>query len=176
MRAAEGVKTWGCPQTRARSLLQCRGRTLNVRTRTIYALPRPGAPFLGLCTWERISLLLRWLFSSEKICESFLKVDNGSLWGTGEGSGVGGREGQGRDWVGRRSRPSSSPHSCSPAHRAPAALEPIYGVRLQGRQDGAQGGEVPQFPAALGGGGAGQTPSQPGIILLPGSQDCGPHT
>lgn len=32
-------------------------------------------------TCERIARLLRWLSSSEKICDSFLKTDSGSLWG-----------------------------------------------------------------------------------------------
>lgn len=44
--------------------------------------PSPGPGFSegrAVCTWDRISLLLRWLFSSEKICESFRKMDKGSL-------------------------------------------------------------------------------------------------
>ena len=54
--------------------------------------------------------------------------------------------------MGERSHPSApTPSPWSPAHGAPAALQPVDGVRLQGGQDGAQGGEVPQFPAALGG-------------------------
>lgn len=38
----------------------------------------------------------------------------------------------------------------SPAHRSPAALQPVDGVRLQRRQDSSQGGEIAEFPAALG--------------------------
>lgn len=48
--------------------------------------------------------------------------------------------------------PQGTPAPRSPAHGAPAALEAVDGVRLQGRQDGAQRGEVPQLPAALGAG------------------------
>lgn len=118
-----------------------------------------NVPFLGLgsvgvspiCTWERISLLLRWLFSSEKIWASFLKVDNSSLGRTGEESGVAVGRGSG-DAVGKRSHPSApTPSPWSPAHGAPAAFQPVDGVRLQGGQDGTQRGEVPQFLAALGG-------------------------
>ena len=55
--------------------------------------------------------------------------------------------------MGKRSHPSTpTPSPWSPAHGTPAALQPVDGVRLQGGQDGTQGGEVPQFPAALGSG------------------------
>ena len=55
--------------------------------------------------------------------------------------------------MGKRSHPSApTPSPWSPAHGTPAALQPVDGVRLQGRQDGTQRGEVPQLPAALGGG------------------------
>lgn len=85
-----------------------------------------NGPFLGLGsagaspirTWERISLLLRWLFSSEKIWASFLKVDNGSLGRTGEESRVAtGRVRAGMRWA---RGPTPVPPPPVPGHRLTA--------------------------------------------------------
>lgn len=148
------VKRWGCQHTGGRSLLKGKKRTLSHKR----CLVLPQVPLLArdprgphISTWERISLQLRWLFSSEKICESFLKVDKGSLGGQerGQRSAAGRlRAGMGEE----ENPPQGTPAPRSPAHGAPAALEAVDGVRLQGRQDGAQRGEVPQLPAALGAG------------------------
>lgn len=93
------------------------------------ALAGPQVPFLGLgppgqggvstCifTWESISLLLRWLFSSEKICESFLKVDNRSLGvGGGQERCQGSAAGEAGAAPGRTSCPGAPP----PTHRLTA--------------------------------------------------------
>lgn len=85
-----------------------------------------NGPFLGLGsagaspirTWERISLLLRWLFSSEKIWASFLKVDNGSLGRTGKESRVAmGRVRAGMRWA---RGPTPVPPPPVPGHRLTA--------------------------------------------------------
>lgn len=85
-----------------------------------------GGRVYTVITCERISLLLRWLFSSEKICESFLKVDNLSLGGQERGQES--AAGKVRAALGRTFRLSGKPPPPSTAYcaRAPPSPQPLY--------------------------------------------------
>lgn len=122
MRAAEAVKPSGLPTNKGKVIAEVQSKDTecfhNDKRRPsrapgpLFGSGTPGAGGVSTCifTWESISLLLRWLFSSEKICESFLKVDNRSLGvGGGQERCQGSAAGEAGAAPGRTSCPGAPP-------------------------------------------------------------------